>query len=302
MRAGIAIALAGIALVGCGSGRAVDDDILAEAAAQTLDAGSSRLAVRVVDPGSATMTASALIDYRTPKGRATMDVSATEEEGGNFATEVILVRKTLYVKVDEDEREFMGGKQWFKVDLSEGGDDRMFGPFGNDPNDLLKFLRETSDVVHVGPDDVRGSSAERYRGRLDLDAVIEKFPADDRRELRQELDRADPTLRKDGLPLEFWIDDQGFLRRVHVAIPQKKKEPATATIDFFDFGTSVEIEPPPADQVHAFDDMYESEEGEAEGVAPELTPEQEKCLEEATDEEVFEKCFENRTPKNGEEK
>ena len=280
MRSVVVIAVAGLTLVGCGAAREVDDEILADAAAQTLDAGTSRVVLTIVDPGSITMKVQGEVDYRTPKAHALVDVTAPHDEGGNFSSEFILVRKALYTKVEHGERSLMNGKQWVELDVADGPGE-MFGPFGKDPTDLLEFLRETSDVVYVGQAAVRGSTAQHYRGMLELDAVIEKFPAAARAELREELDRADPDLRRNGVPLEFWIDDEGFLRRVHVEVPRENKDPVAATVDFFDFGTRVEAKPPPADQVLSQDDM-----------TPRLSPEQQKCLadaadERATDEEAF---------------
>ena len=94
------------------------------------------------------------------------------------------------------------------------------------PEKLLALLRAASqETERVGEEDIRGESTVRYRLTVRCEDTQLSCP--------------DETA-----PVEVWIDRDGLVRRIRV-----EDDEALNTIEFFDFGVEVEVEPHPADEV-----------------------------------------------------
>jgi hypothetical protein len=100
------------------------------------------------------------------------------------------------------------------------------------PEKLLTTLRTaSSETERIGEEDVRGTSAVRYR--LTVDCKRATFYCNGE------------------APVEVWIDDDGVVRRISM-----DDASGNVTFEFSDFGAEVDIEPPPADEVMDFDDGW----------------------------------------------
>ena len=96
------------------------------------------------------------------------------------------------------------------------------------PQQLLTTLRAASEETSaIGEETVRGVETVHYR--LDVDCEKEQF-----------FDCEGTS------PAEVWIDEEGLVRRVWID---------GATIEFLDFGTEVEIEAPPVEEVVDLDSL-----------------------------------------------
>jgi len=94
------------------------------------------------------------------------------------------------------------------------------------PEKLLALLRVASqETERVGEEDIRGESTVRYRLTVRCEDTQLSCP--------------DGTA-----PLEVWIDRDGLVRRIGL-----EDNGIVGTIEFFDFGVEVEVEPSPADEV-----------------------------------------------------
>jgi hypothetical protein len=162
-----------------------------------------------------------------------------------------------------------GGKPWVAIDNSSmGGAPSSASPFGlgdqTDPTKALAYLEAVSNEIHeVGPEQIRGVDTTHYSATLDLTKAIN--------------DNANvpPGLRESmkelaglfgDIPANVWIDGDGRLRRMSLTLDvghmfrgleTNGTTPAdnlvvTETLDFYDFGTPVHVEAPPADQVSQF--------------------------------------------------
>jgi len=88
----------------------------------------------------------------------------------------------------------------------------------------------------------------RYSFRVDLRRL-----ADDNKALRESLNKVIEVMGVDSYPAEAWIDAEGRVRRLKIAMsmsmPQAGNMTMTMVEDLYDFGARAEIFPPPDDQV-----------------------------------------------------
>ncbi|CAN5664743.1 hypothetical protein BH24ACT14_BH24ACT14_03950 [soil metagenome] len=156
---------------------------------------------------------------------------------------------------------------WFSISLEGGGGQSPLSDLpqiGSDPAAGLAYLRGVSDdVEEIGSDQVRGVATTHYRAVVNIGEVLAEAPPRDRDQLRHGL----RMLGLEQLPMDVWLDAEGLLRRQVTAIDLSQSEffadpgrPAAAqelvtTVEFYDFGTEVDITPPPADQVTKLEDM-----------------------------------------------
>jgi hypothetical protein len=152
---------------------------------------------------------------------------------------------------------FLGADTDWVSTPSEGDD--VADDFGTSaPNDPAQYLDSLSDaegdVEELGTEELRGTQVTHYRVLVDAD-----YLADLSEEERAELEAQGP-LPTGEFPLEVWIDDERTIHRFLMTIDggsvtQESLDGTeafgtmTMQFDFFDFGDSVEIEAPPADQV-----------------------------------------------------
>jgi hypothetical protein len=255
------LAVIAVVVTGCG---ASSDRPVSESASKVTEAGTARVAVVYSPadddsaPSGEPMRSEGVIDFRNDRRRIVthlgMATEVDEEEAsaefvlGLGPTEVITIGSVTYTK--------LAGwgppdKPWFR---SEGdGVDWGLSDHGlRDPARALDLLRTLSDEVTVqGNETVRGVPTLHYHGDVDLGAVIEEAPPDDRELLRE---IADKNPQETDRPMSFdaWVDEDGVARRVRTTDPFGM---FTTTVEFYDFGVEVDVEAPPADQVMTDEEM-----------------------------------------------
>jgi hypothetical protein len=277
----LALPLAALALLGasaCGeSGQATPQAAVVQAAHKTSEAGSSRAFFEVTMTGLAprplTMTGEGIFDSRERTGRMTMDMSrlaeGTDQELGE--AEMIVDEFVVYMRFP-----FLQALQpeltpWLKFDVRELGKEQGLdlGQFSqlnqNDPSQALQYLRAAGeDVEEVGEEDVRGVETTHYRMTIDLRRVVEQAPEDRRDEVRATIDRLIEVSGVRTLPTEVWIDDEGFARRLKFAYEDMHFAPGqngdmTMTMELFDFGIEVDVQPPPPEEVTDIRELMEAQ-------------------------------------------
>lgn len=152
-----------------------------------------------------------------------------------------------------------GGKTWVKMDLEKFGQqsgvdfNQLMQAGQSDPSQGLDYLRGVSDVQAVGDEDVRGVSTTHYTGIVDLQTLGAKDP-----ELKKQIDQLIERSGIESVPVEVWIDDEGFVRRMKQTLEGNSsglRMSMTMTTDLYDFGTDVSVEEPPADEVVDFSQL-----------------------------------------------
>jgi hypothetical protein len=207
------IAVAVLLVLAAGCGGVANEPNLAKAVERTQASGSSRIEVRAtLREGNSTidLRCEGAADYE----RKHLRLACNGEIGDTIALGDTAYFKSAAFGVRAD-------TTWVKVSLDETDSIQNFSP-----QRLLAMLRDASlQTDRVGEDAVRDVSTVRYR-------------------LTVNCRQAEITCPGDTAPVDVWIDDEGFVRRIEL-----EDDGSPATIEFFDFGVEVDIEAPPADQV-----------------------------------------------------
>jgi hypothetical protein len=159
---------------------------------------------------------------------------------GGQAIEMILVGQAMYMKSAD-----MGmGDKWLKVDLSDP--DSLFGMIGKatDPEVMFKAMETLKKVELLGSEEVGGVETNHYRITMDPRQYIEAmdFPA------------AMAGMLPKELVTEMWVDGDDLPRKFSqtIELPARAGGSGTSSTSeghYTDYGTDVDIEAPPADQV-----------------------------------------------------
>ncbi|CAM3530683.1 hypothetical protein [Nocardioides zeicaulis] len=164
---------------------------------------------------------------------------------GAQAMEVILVDKVMYLK----SADLGTGEKWMKIDLSDPNS--LFGMIGKatDPEATFKALEAPKDLELIGTEDVDGVATNHYRITLDPAQYLKAM----------ELPPAMADMMPDELVTEMWVDADNLPRKFSQttempAVGGGKPTTSTSEGTYADFGTDVDIEAPPADQVT--EDMF----------------------------------------------
>ncbi len=219
-------------VTGCGAVESEQPD-LANAVEQTRATESSRIEVRGQedeDGKVVQVTCTGAADY----ARKLLDVWC-DHGGVDGAFAMRAIAGAVYVRDDATQ-----GK-WEKFP-----DDRDEPVNELSPERLLSMLRDASiDTERIGEEAVRGAPAVRYR-------------------LRVNCEQAELTdCSGETAPVEVWIGEDDVVRRIWL-----EDAGFSGTIEFFDFGLSVDIQPPPADQVEDVDDILGARTCEPDGGTP----------------------------------
>ena len=157
--------------------------------------------------------------------------------GGIVTTEQVVVGPDLWIKSPLSSR--MGGapnKPWLHVKRPAGH--YAPSPTGVDPSTLLDSLKAHGTSRSVGSEPIRGIPTTHYM-------FVPATPPTTNEFYRQS-------------STHVWVDDHGLVRQlkftVRLAASPDNQPPTPAqtlvqTMQFYDFGTRVSIQPPPADQV-----------------------------------------------------
>jgi len=256
-----ALALAGLLLVtGCGRGdaeRETGGASLAAAGTKTTAAGTARI--------HATVTISAGPDRLSFEGDGVIDLrhNASDlvfEGDGRHVTERHIGSVTYVKRSVANRARLLHGKSWVRVDtaavaetatgmsMSELGGSNAIG---TDGRDVLTSMEASGNVEKVGTESIDGATTTHYRASLD------PSKRDISPQARAALEKVLPKLGTRVLPFDVWLDDSGLIRRMRVrqlmelpASAPADRAMTTVTLDYSDYGTKVDIKPPPAGQTY----------------------------------------------------
>ena len=261
---------AALVLSGCGSKDALTLDPVAEAASKTTNAGSSRVSFESTMwllGKEVSFNAAGLYDYARSRGSLTMDMSALMPGmSGLGAFELRQLGSTLYMRMPALAGAYVPqGKQWLSLDLDAAVDKAGLGGLNpanlqQDPSQFLTLLRASSvDVQEAGDATVRGADVTRYTAKLDLrksvDASLDQLELSDEQEaaLRRAAEQLADQVGTKTIPVEVFVDAAGRLRRLNMDLSttvQGQRFALEQTVDYYDFGVEVDVDAPPASQVH----------------------------------------------------
>ena len=240
---------------------------LAAAATNTSDAGSYRaefaLTMDGAIPGSpgrrVSMNGDGVFDTEAQSGRMTFDMSEFGKAVGaqDFGDiKLVMERFVMYMKFPLLQQLQPGMKPWVRFDLRKIAAQQGLDLAGlqqlnqSDPRQALLYLRAASGrVEEVGEEEVRDVSTTHYRMTVDLEKVAKLNP-----DQRESVERVIEQSGVRELPTEVWVDDDGLVRRMKlmyddIQFAGGQRGDMAMTMELYDFGTAVEVEPPPAGQV-----------------------------------------------------
>lgn len=159
---------------------------------------------------------------------------------GAQAMDLVLLDQVMYMKSPD-----LGtGDKWIKIDLSDPNS--LFGMIGKatDPEVMFKAMEKPKNLELVGSEEVDGVETNHYRITLDPSKYLDAmgFPASMAEMLPKEL------------VTEMWVDADNLPRKFSqtMEVPSAAGGAATSQTTegtYSDFGTEVDIEAPPADEV-----------------------------------------------------
>jgi hypothetical protein len=249
-------------------------DLVLASAGHAVDAKTSRFefTMSVTGPnGPVNLTATGASDSSVPLMSLDMDMASiipgTPPGGATVST--VFDGKTVYMRFPPELAAGLpGGKQWARLDLaalsSQAGIDvaALTAQFNSsDPLANIALLAGAAgEVTEVGTEDVRGVSTRHLKMTVDLQKATEqlasKVSGPNAERLKAAVTQAATTVGVNHLPMEAWIDDDGFPRRLtyemdlsKAKVPGAEGAPATGTakvsMEFFDFGQDVDVNIPP---------------------------------------------------------
>jgi hypothetical protein len=241
-----AIALVAAGCGGGGSGSASPHDI-ANAASKTSEAGSLEADFAVAGQGL-TATGSGVFNGKQQSGQLKMKLVAG---GRQVPVDSIANGNVLYLRSPAFAQATTQDKQWVKLNLSalsngQGSTD-LSGILdaAPSPTNALAYLQGSSTVKKVGPESVGGVPTTHYTVSANLDRAAEHASGSTRDTVRG-------VIAKSGvrsLPLDVWLDGNGYIRKVRYNELAGRRQAAEVTMRLHDFGAPVTINAPPNDSV-----------------------------------------------------
>src|SRR5262249_26849788 len=146
----------------------------------------------------------------------------------------------------------MDGKHWLKVDPASLGvaPDSGSSAFGGDAGSTVGSLRGVDDVTRVGTETVGGVPTTHYRGVIDVQKALAKLPP----KLRDQM-QSTPGFGQANWNVDVWVDADGLPRKMVVDVDSSVMR-LSEQFEFSDFGDSVDLTAPPADDVADFAQVF----------------------------------------------
>lgn len=193
--------------------------------------------------------AEGVIDFETANLSLEFDLEAQGIPGANGTAEIRQIGDVFYVEVP-------GAQRWIELDATGiaetlGDPSGLRSAVGASPMALLDLLLGTEQARRIGSTEVRKVEVEHFTANVDVAAAA----AASQGESRAALERLSEQMAQTALPLEVWIDDDDRVirMRIPVILESTREQPdpprITTTVELFDFGLDVSVEPPPAEQI-----------------------------------------------------
>lgn len=195
----------------------------------------------------------------TAQGRGTVDLARGDSRvtltSQGSRLEQRLVDGIVYQKPPASQRgPLPEGRTWTKIDPARLQGSASRGTQVSDPVEPFTYLKDVDSgkVREVGTQTLNGTRTTHYRVDVDVAALA--------RGDRARAEALRKQLGTSSVPLHLWLDDRGRLRQETVTLtlrPLRDSTPtdraetrvtSTTTLRFDDFGTPVDVTPPPAAQ------------------------------------------------------
>lgn len=226
--AALTLTVTGCGLV-TGGDEPVDPALMLTSSAEALEEETVRFEMTMGD----FMTITGVAD---PAAEAAEMAMTFDAEGMTMDMEFVVIGTDIWMNMGELGALLGAETPWMLVDLTRVGSDALMGfdPESRDPMGASEMLQGLGEVEQV--------DERTFEGVLDLTVAGSNMIDDEMVDL----------LGDDATRLAFTatIDDQDRLSTMSIALPPiPELDVDTIDVRYFDYGTDVEITPPPADQV-----------------------------------------------------
>jgi hypothetical protein len=245
-RLGLLAALAFLA-AGCGGGgNSASPDDIAQAAKKTSNTGSFEAEFGISGQGLSGSGTGIFDNGDNPAGQLNMTVKAA---GQQIPVDTVVTGNVFYMRSPAFARTIGRGKQWIKLDLAKLAKQRGVDLGGllnasPTPNNALAYLAGADQVDEVGSERVGGDDTTHYQVRVDVSDAAEKASGTAQSSLR-----GVKASGVDKLPMDVWVDPNGYIRKVSYEEHAGRQQAANVTMELHDFGSRVSIEAPPSASV-----------------------------------------------------
>ena len=252
---------------------------LLDAMQKTNDAGSARMAIDLTFASpQQTIHVTGDVEYvmdpadpTSLRERVVLDIPSLGMMPGGKVEMIVGKGPVIYVRAPMFASFIPASTPWIKLDPTAlPGADPGIGAAtaAANPAAILAAIKDALTVEEVGTETVDGSDATHYRATVDIVKllplvadVVDEQPTD------AEMQETKDQLAKLGLqtlPIELWVDGDGFLKQVQLAPDLSKVDPDhpgtsfSLTLTFSDIGEDIAIDVPPASQVTDLSDLIAS--------------------------------------------
>ncbi|MER7897331.1 hypothetical protein ABTX62_14730 [Streptomyces sp. NPDC096046] len=255
------LAGAGLGTAGCAGGDAVAGDsrggdavvALRQAADRLTDAGSSkaRTSMEMAAGGTrVTIRGAGVYDYRERRGR--LKVLLPQDPAGAAERRPItelLAPGALFMK---NRGAGVPADKWVRVDTRTLSDGNLVTGGATDPFTAAEVLLGTRTATYVGRTEVAGTGVRHYRGTADLSDAARRASKGNKGSLKA----AAKGFATADVPFDAYLDDEGRIRKVRHRFSflngqQKSPVAVASTTLLYDFGASVRVRLPHADDIYA---------------------------------------------------
>ncbi|MDQ2911215.1 MAG: hypothetical protein M3R26_01970 [Actinomycetota bacterium] len=247
---------------GCGGGKSADNggrepgaNPIAQAASNTTRAGSVKIDFEISGAAIKGGGRGVFDTGTTGSGRLAMTV---EGNGQSTTVDTIVDGAVLYIRSPVFRQAGLpAGKEWVRLDLArlakqQGVDLGSLVDSNPTPNGALAYLRgSTGKVQELGKEKVKGAETTHYRATIDLEQAARRAKGSTRGSIRRVIDVA--GVKK--LPVDVWVGEDGYVRKVVYKQHSGKKQSAKITMELYDFGAPITITAPPAAAVVDFQEL-----------------------------------------------
>lgn len=194
-------------------------------------------------------------DIRMSEQDAAMSMDMTTPEG---TMSMVLLDNVFYIKLPQ---ELEPGKSWLKIDANDksnpmaqalGGMTEQMSK-NADPRATLEQFEKAGEITDTKEEELNGKQTTHYTITVDVEklAANQEDPT-----MKSAMDQAIEAGLKD-FPVNIWIDEDDLPARFTLDMPTPnpatgKTESVKMQIDYTDWGKSVDITAPPADEIAEF--------------------------------------------------
>jgi hypothetical protein len=244
--AGLVVAvplLAGCGGGGGGGGGSASPATITSAATKTARAGSLKSDFTIAGAGAKGKGTGTFNTGADRSGRSTMDLQVNKQTS---TLETIVTGNVLYMRSRVfAQAGLTGARQWVKLDLGQlaqqrGLDLSSLVNASPTPTTPLAYLQGAKDVKKVGTETVAGVETTHYKVTVDLSRAQSRATGTTRSSIKRVIQLS----RRTTLPMDTWVDGQGYLRKVAWAEHTSPTTAANVTMVLHDFGPPVTINPP----------------------------------------------------------